>query len=59
MKISLIADQAIGEADTRNDDGLGFDTYSRILADAARNTRGPFTIGVFGSGAPARRASCG
>jgi len=48
MKISLIADQAIGEADTRNTDGLGFETYSRILAAAASDTRGPFTIGVFG-----------
>ncbi|MDG4833044.1 P-loop NTPase fold protein [Solwaraspora sp. WMMD1047] len=48
MEFSLIPDQAIGEADTRNDDGLGFDTYSRILASAATNTRGPFTIGVFG-----------
>jgi hypothetical protein len=48
MKISLIADQAIGEADKRNVDGLGFDAYSRILATAAANTRGPFTIGVFG-----------
>lgn len=48
MKISLIADQAIGEADTRNTDGLGFEAYSRILAAAASDTRGPFTIGVFG-----------
>ncbi len=48
MEFSLIPDQAIGEAHTRNDDGLGFDTYSRILASAATNTRGPFTIGVFG-----------
>lgn len=48
MKTSLIADQAIGEADKRDVDGLGFDTYSRILAAAASNTRGPFTIGVFG-----------
>lgn len=48
MKISLIPDQAIGEASTRNADGLGFETYSRILAAAASDTRGPFTIGVFG-----------
>ncbi|WP_430501296.1 KAP family P-loop NTPase fold protein [Micromonospora trifolii] len=31
-----------------NCEGLGFDTYSRIVASAATNTRGPFTIGVFG-----------
>lgn len=47
MKISLIADQAIGEAD-RAVDGLGFDTYAQVLSDVATNTRGPFTIGVFG-----------
>ena len=48
MKISLIADQAIGETDERTDDGLGFEAYSRVLATAAADTRGPFTIGVFG-----------
>jgi KAP family P-loop domain/TIR domain len=48
MKISLIPDQAIGEASTRSTDGLGFETYSRILAAAASDTKGPFTIGVFG-----------
>jgi hypothetical protein len=48
MKISLIADQAIGEATTRNADGLGFEAYARVLASAAADTRGPFTIGVFG-----------
>jgi KAP family P-loop domain/TIR domain len=48
MKLNLIADQAIGEATARNNDGLGFETYSRILAAAASDTRGPFTIGVFG-----------
>jgi len=48
MKISLIADQAIGETQERDVDGLGFDTYARILAGAATDTRGPFTIGVFG-----------
>lgn len=48
MKISLIADQAIGEADTRTVDGLGFETYSQVLAAAIADTRGPFTIGIFG-----------
>ncbi|MEU6155368.1 P-loop NTPase fold protein [Actinosynnema sp. NPDC047251] len=48
MKIRLIADQAIGETDQRDVDGLGFDVYARVLASAATDTRGPFTIGVFG-----------
>ena len=48
MKLRLIADQAIGEIHTRQSDGLGFDTYARVLAQAALDTPGPFTIGVFG-----------
>ncbi|HEV8560111.1 MAG TPA: P-loop NTPase fold protein [Actinophytocola sp.] len=48
MKISLIADQAIGESDLRTADGLGFETYAQVLATAAADTKGPFTIGVFG-----------
>src|SRR5215469_8047329 len=48
VKIRLIADQAIGETDQRDVDGLGFDIYARMLASAAIDTRGPFTIGVFG-----------
>jgi predicted KAP-like P-loop ATPase len=48
VKISLIADQAIGESDLRTADGLGFETYAQVLATAAADTKGPFTIGVFG-----------
>ncbi|MEU4740462.1 P-loop NTPase fold protein [Actinosynnema sp. NPDC023658] len=48
MVLRLIADQAIGEADRRDADGLGFDAYADVLAAAATDTRGPFTIGVFG-----------
>ncbi|MFK0248180.1 P-loop NTPase fold protein [Amycolatopsis azurea] len=48
MRISLIADQAVGEADQRTADGLGFEVYAQVLAEAATDTRGPFTIGVFG-----------
>jgi hypothetical protein len=48
VKISLIADQAIGESDLRSGDGLGFETYAQVLATAAADTKGPFTIGVFG-----------
>jgi KAP family P-loop domain len=48
VKLRLIADQAIGEAHARQSDGLGFGAYARVLAQAALDTRGPFTIGVFG-----------
>ena len=48
MVLRLIADQAIGEARTRQSDGLGFESYARVLAQAALDTPGPFTIGVFG-----------
>ncbi len=48
MELRLIADQAIGEADARQSDGLGFNTYARVLAQSALDTAGPFTIGVFG-----------
>jgi len=48
MTLRLIADQAIGETHTRQSDGLGFNTYARVLAQSALDTSGPFTIGVFG-----------
>jgi KAP family P-loop domain/TIR domain len=48
VKLSLIADQAIGEAQIRQSDGLGFDAYARVLAQAALDTTGPFTVGIFG-----------
>jgi hypothetical protein len=49
MKLRLIADQALGEAaQSHHSDGLGFDAYARVLAQAALDTPGPFTIGVFG-----------
>jgi predicted KAP-like P-loop ATPase len=47
-KISLLSDQALGESIAEASDGLGFETYSRVLASAALDTRGPFTIGIFG-----------
>ena len=47
-RLSLLTDQALGETDEQRPDGLGFDTYAQILADAAVGTKGPFTIGVFG-----------
>src|SRR5580658_9579 len=48
MAVKLIADQAIGEVNCLRGDGLGFGGYAEVLADAAIDTRGPFTIGVFG-----------
>jgi hypothetical protein len=46
--ITLLTDQALGEGTDTALDGLGFNTYARVLADAAAGTPGPFTIGVFG-----------
>jgi KAP family P-loop domain len=48
MELKLIPDRAIGEASLEAKDGLGFGTYANVLAQAARGTPGPFTIGVFG-----------
>jgi KAP family P-loop domain len=48
MKLNLIADHAIGESALRSVEGLGFAAYADVLAEVARDTRGPFTIGVFG-----------
>lgn len=45
--LKLINDQAIGEVESRQD-GLGFESYATILANAAIGTPGPFTIGIFG-----------
>lgn len=48
IKLKLLSDQAIGESDELRIDGLGFETYSQILGTAAKDTKGPFTIGIFG-----------
>lgn len=48
MALKLVPDQAIGEVDWSRPDGLGFGGYAEVLAGAALDTRGPFTIGVFG-----------
>jgi KAP family P-loop domain/TIR domain len=48
MALKLIPDQAIGEVNCSRGDGLGFGSYAEVLANAAIDTRGPFTIGVFG-----------
>jgi hypothetical protein len=48
MALKLVPDQAIGEVNCLRLDGLGFGSYAEVLAGAALDTRGPFTIGVFG-----------
>ena len=45
---NLLSDQALGELNGTRKDGLGFETYAKVLARAAIGTQGPFTIGVFG-----------
>ena len=32
MNLRLIADQAIGESETRTFDGLGFEDYAKVLS---------------------------
>lgn len=39
---------AIDEDNNSRSDGLGFETYARVLGNAALGTQGPFTIGIFG-----------
>ena len=48
MALKLIPDQAIGDINCTREDVLGFDGYAEVLANAAVDTQGPFTIGVFG-----------
>lgn len=44
----LLNDLAIEEEKNSRTDGLGFQTYARVLGNAALGTQGPFTIGIFG-----------
>jgi hypothetical protein len=48
QELKLLCDQAMGEGDATSVDGLGFETYAKVLANAAIGTDGPFTIGIFG-----------
>src|SRR5262249_28339938 len=48
MALKLIPDQAIGEVNSPRGDGLEFSSYADVIAEAVIDTRGPFTIGVFG-----------
>jgi hypothetical protein len=45
--IHVLPDMPVGEHPDETDE-LGFETYARVLADAALGTEGPITIGVFG-----------
>jgi hypothetical protein len=46
--LQLLTDQAVGEPGAVRGDGLGFETYATVLANASLGTPGPFTIGIFG-----------
>jgi len=48
MGVGLLSDEALGEPGGRQDDGLGFEVYARVLADGTLNASGPLTVGVFG-----------
>lgn len=48
IRIGLLSDEALGEPGGRQEDGLGFDAYARVLAQGALQASGPLTIGVFG-----------
>jgi hypothetical protein len=47
-RIKLLNDQPIGGNENERNDGLGFSTYSDIIASTIKGTPGPFTIGIFG-----------
>jgi len=47
-KITLLNDQPLDNKGNDREDGLGFQTYSDIIASTIKGTPGPFTIGVFG-----------
>lgn len=47
-ELTLLTDDALGEGNDPELDGLGFSVYSKVLGDAAIGTPGPFTIGIFG-----------
>lgn len=47
-ELKLLSDTALGETSEEKSDGLGFEAYATVLADAALGTEGPLTIGIFG-----------
>jgi len=48
ISLKLVPDVPLGEFGESARAQLGFEQYSQVLANAALNTPGPFTIGVFG-----------
>jgi predicted KAP-like P-loop ATPase len=48
LALFRVVGRPIREEDDDQRDGLGFNTYARVLAGAALGTAGPFPIGVFG-----------
>lgn len=46
--LGLLNDQAIGEGNSFDNDGLGFNIYSQIIGEAIINSPTPFTAGIFG-----------
>ena len=46
--LKLLTDQAVGEENCHKQDGLGFESYAKVLGDAALGVQGQFTIGIFG-----------
>ena len=46
--IKLLNDEPLGDKENDRNDGLGFSTYSKIIANTIKGTPGPFTIGIFG-----------
>lgn len=46
--LGLINDLAIGEGNSFNKDGLGFNIYSQIIGESIVNSATPFTVGIFG-----------
>jgi hypothetical protein len=47
-KITLLNDEPLNGSSIGRSDGLGFKTYSEIIAKTIEGTPGPFTIGIFG-----------
>ena len=48
MRLELLNDLALKEEGNSRADGLEFTKYATVLANAALETPGPFTIGIFG-----------
>ena len=58
-ELKLLSDTALGETSEEKTDGLGFEAYATVLADAALGTEGPLTIGIFGEWGTGKTSLCG